>query len=401
MLYYRYRPINELSLKELRYNELYFSSTKENNDPYDGNVFLSYEFDLDKWQRFFNVVFTKIGLPTEIIKNIVEKLSQQMIDDNLKTYNDIFNYDYTNAILSIDSKLGMLFAINLTEAIKKFIFIYRPSDMYTVSFSKEKDSMLMWSHYASKHKGFCLVFRSIDDCLYQDKKNKKTAIGRSTPNGIAKHSSFGIGDKFHFKDVIYCKKCSTIDASRFMPEGISDFKINSEEERIAFVEENYNKSFEKHICWEYEKESRLVLEQPTPWLFGNRFEYTQDERLFYYNPTQLVGLICGAWMDNDIKKRIKEIISYNREQIWLNIKEDAVFDFVLFQAKISDEKRGIQIIPELIYSSTQTYQQSDKTFNDKFERWEKGEAIFFNDKGGAKSIYTITYHKFHLIVCNS
>ena len=139
----------------------------------------------------------------------------------------------------------------------------------------------------------------------------------------------------------------------------------------------------------------------TPCLFGNRFEYTQDERLFYYNPTQLVGLICGAWMDNDIKKRIKEIISYNREQMWLNIKEDAVFDFVLFQAKISDEKRGIQIIPELIYSSTQTYQQSDKTFNDKFERWEKGEAILFNDKGGAKSIYTITYHKFHLIVCNS
>ena len=138
MLYYRYRPINELSLKELRYNELYFSSTKENNDPYDGNVFLSYEFDLNKWQRFFNVVFTRIGLPTEIIKNIVEKLSQQMIDDKLKTYNDVFNYDYANAILSIDSKLGMLFAINLAEAIKKFIFIYRPSDMYTVSFSKEK-----------------------------------------------------------------------------------------------------------------------------------------------------------------------------------------------------------------------------------------------------------------------
>lgn len=387
MLYYRYRPINELSLKELRYNELYFSSTKENNDPYDGNVFLSYEFDLKKWQRLFNVVFTKIGLPAHELKNIIEKLSQKMIDDHVKTYNDVINYDYYNTISSIDSKLGRLFSFKLSEAIKEFVFIYRPSDMYTVSFSKTNDSMLMWSHYASKHKGFCLIFRPIEGCLYQDKKNKKTGIGRTTPNGIAPHSSFCIGDKFHFKDVIYCKECSTIDASRFMAHGVSGYKFKSEEERIAFAQENYNKSFEKHICWEYEQETRLVLEQPTPWLFGNRFEYTQDERLFYYQPTQLVGIICGAWMDNRIKNRIKEIVGFNREQMWLNIKDDAVFDFVLFQANIFNEKRGIQIVPELIYSSTKTYQPSDDNFNNIYERWEKGEAILFNEKGGAKKAF--------------
>ena len=387
MLYYRYRPISELSLKELRYNELYFSSTKENNDPYDGNVFLSYEFSIEKWQRLFNVVLTRIGLQTNKLKNIVEKLSQKMIDDHVKTYNDVINYDYYNAISSIDSKLGAIFSFKLSEAIKEFVFIYRPSDMYTVSFSKTNDSMLMWSHYASKHKGFCLIFRSIDGCLYQDKKNKRIGIGINTPKGIAPHSSFGIGDKFPFKDVIYCKECLTIDASRFMAHGVSDYKFKSEEERIAFAEENYNKSFEKHICWEYEQEARLVIEQPIPWLFGNRFEYSQDERLFYYQPTQLVGIICGAWMDIGIKNRIKEIVGFNREQMWSNIKDDAVFDFILFQAKISNEKRGIQIEPELIYSSTQVYQPSDKKFNDIYDRWKKGEAILFNEKGGAKKVF--------------
>ena len=41
-------------------------------------------------------------------------------------------------------------------------------------FGSTYDSLLMWSHYASKHKGFCLIFRSIDGCLYQNKNNKRT-----------------------------------------------------------------------------------------------------------------------------------------------------------------------------------------------------------------------------------
>jgi len=57
MLYYRYRPGGELSLKELRYNEIYFSSAAESNDPYDGKVFLSYKFDRDKWKRLLELAW--------------------------------------------------------------------------------------------------------------------------------------------------------------------------------------------------------------------------------------------------------------------------------------------------------------------------------------------------------
>ena len=60
MLYYRYRPISELTLKELRYDELYFSSNAEKNDPYDGKVFLSYDFDKDKWQRFLECTWSRV-----------------------------------------------------------------------------------------------------------------------------------------------------------------------------------------------------------------------------------------------------------------------------------------------------------------------------------------------------
>ena len=38
MLYYRYRSGSELSIKELIYDELYFASREECNDPYEGKL---------------------------------------------------------------------------------------------------------------------------------------------------------------------------------------------------------------------------------------------------------------------------------------------------------------------------------------------------------------------------
>lgn len=388
MLYYRYRPISELSLKELRYNELYFSSTEENNDPYDGKVFLSYEFDINKWERLFDTAWSEIDLPKKVLKSLSEQLAKQIFSKNIKTYNEVVEYDFEKTLLSVNPKLGSLFAFHLAEIIKKFIDKYRPTDKYIVSFSKVNDSMLMWSHYASKHKGFCLIFRSVNGCLYQNKNKIKRGIGRDTPNGlISKHSTFGIGEKFQFTDINYCQECTMIDASKYMPSPVFGREPQNETERIAFVNECYIKSFEKHKCWEYEQEARLTLDTPIPWLFGEHFKYTQDERLFYYQPTQLVGIICGAWMDEYSKKRIKEIINYNREQMWLTIKDDPVFDFVLLQAKISNADRSINIIPELIYNSTEILTADNPKFNLNYQEWKKGKAIVFNGTGGAKKEY--------------
>lgn len=36
MFCYRYRPFNQLSIKELIYDEIYFASGEESNDPYEG-----------------------------------------------------------------------------------------------------------------------------------------------------------------------------------------------------------------------------------------------------------------------------------------------------------------------------------------------------------------------------
>ena len=47
MLYYRYRSGSELSIKELIYDELYFASQAECNDPYEGKIFAVLEKNED------------------------------------------------------------------------------------------------------------------------------------------------------------------------------------------------------------------------------------------------------------------------------------------------------------------------------------------------------------------
>ncbi len=388
MLYYRYRPISELSLKELRYGEIYFSSTEENNDPYDGKVFLSYDFDINKWERLFKTAWTKTDFPRQLLDELAKKLADKIYKDNIKTYADIVRYDFSEAILTINAKIGLLFAHHLSECVKYFIDIYRPTDKYIVSFSKTNDNILMWSHYASKHMGYCLVFKSINGCLYQNKNKIKRCFSRKTPNGtIAEHGSFSISDKFPFIDINYCSEYSAIDASKYMPPSVFGRDPQNEEERLAFYNEGYYKSFEKHVCWEYEQEARLVLDTPYPWIFGEHFKYTQEERLFYYQPTQLVGIICGAWMEKNSKERIVEIIKNNRNIMWSNIKNDTVFDFVLFQANISNVSRSINIIPEMIFTGTEILHVDNPKFRPIYEAWQKGAAIVFNDKGGAKKAY--------------
>lgn len=119
LFYYRYRPVSELTLKELRYNELYFSSRAENNDPYDGKVFLSYDFDIEKWERFVYAAITKSGFDEEFLKKLSKKLAGKLYSDKILTYQDIANYNFMQSILFIEPSLGRIFAYNLTEIIKQ------------------------------------------------------------------------------------------------------------------------------------------------------------------------------------------------------------------------------------------------------------------------------------------
>lgn len=54
MLYYRYRSGSELAIKELIYDELYFASKAECNDPYEGKLFAKFDKNKDLWERLIS-----------------------------------------------------------------------------------------------------------------------------------------------------------------------------------------------------------------------------------------------------------------------------------------------------------------------------------------------------------
>ena len=56
MLYYRYRSGNELTMKELIYDEMFFAAAEECNDPYEGRFFAEFPKDEEKWKKLIDVV---------------------------------------------------------------------------------------------------------------------------------------------------------------------------------------------------------------------------------------------------------------------------------------------------------------------------------------------------------
>jgi hypothetical protein len=367
-----------LYLKELRYNEIYFSSAAESNDPYDGKVFLSYKFDKDRWKRILESAWKAIP-DSDTLSTLTIPLSEHLEKNCPITFEETISYDYKGVLLAINPNLSHSEAYYLDLLIKQFVDIYRPCEEYTVSFSKTNSNTLMWSHYASKHKGYCLIFKDIDGCLYQDKEHQKKFINRKTPRGaIAPLSGSGIPEFFHFQDITYCPNIEMIDASRFMPRHVFRRNITDTEERIKFLNENDKKCLEKHECWQYENESRLLLDEPPAWLFGEHFEYSQEERLLHYQPTQLVGIILGALMEPKIKKRIREIISDLRERIARTIIVGPLFDFVLFEASISDKHRDVEITPKEIHGLPEVTTKEDSLFTSMLKNWEDGWAIVYD-----------------------
>ncbi len=71
MLYYKFRPASEVSFKELLYDELFFTSTEECNDPFDSKSFYEFSADKEKWMALikFAIDAEGFGDHTDISKS--------------------------------------------------------------------------------------------------------------------------------------------------------------------------------------------------------------------------------------------------------------------------------------------------------------------------------------------
>lgn len=123
---YKYQPATVQSLINLKSQSIYFNSASKFNDPFDCNIKLKFknlnEEDTKKLKKYF-------------LKDIKNEIHKQDLDN-------------------LTSSEFLKIAKNITdERIDNF---YQNKGISC--FSENKNNQLMWSHYASSGKGFCLEF---------------------------------------------------------------------------------------------------------------------------------------------------------------------------------------------------------------------------------------------------
>ena len=387
MLYYRYRPFSEFSLKELMYDELFFASAEECNDPHECWDFLQFPPDYDKWHRVLELAWKNVD---EKVKTpFYDIVCNYLVAKSPVTVCEVLSEEFFHPLLEKDC-LKNPFSYSLLINLVDFLNTYLKEKRYFVSFSKTPDNYLMWSHYANQHDGFCLIFKSLNDCLYQAKKQMREKINIERNFGIQVHVSEYIGPKFKFCDVIYGEKSALIDPFFYFPQYVSKCKVENEQERLVFFEKLERHYLEKGACWGYEHESRLLLPNSMSWITGGKVEYTKYQRLFHYDPSQLVGIIFGSRMTQENRSRIKEIVDEKIDsRLTAASNEKRFFKFVYFETKLSSKERKLELEPLEINSLSTHIKNDDASFEREYEEWKKGWCLEFSGPGSARKTYVV------------
>jgi hypothetical protein len=130
---YKYEPFSPQALENLKNQVIYFGSPLQFNDPYDCALTPSIKEPTD----------------AEVEKIRAHYLSNEAMDDQRRR---------SFKTMSTPGLRVMLLGIGQTvleDAIKEFT-----SRRGVSCFGESPENLLMWSHYGSHHRGFCLEFRA-------------------------------------------------------------------------------------------------------------------------------------------------------------------------------------------------------------------------------------------------
>jgi hypothetical protein len=185
---FKYSPINSYALRNLQKNQIYFNSPLNFNDPFDTfQPFQLTEISNEKFVEQFSKSskrnFDKKTLLGILNKNISKNDFYEFCDEHIdyifdfneKNENQIFKdkSDFLEQLNNIDDSntdfienIGRFFLViklRLQETIQETLHNIRLETFSKIGiscFSKNNSNLLMWSHYADSHQGFCLEFDS-------------------------------------------------------------------------------------------------------------------------------------------------------------------------------------------------------------------------------------------------
>lgn len=134
---YRYKTTN--AVDALLKNRLFFSIPAKFNDPFDNDAFINYQ------QLYQDIIINlKIGMDDYLE---LHKKDMLPLHYNVVTY--LWNQNRMNAVTNY-----LYTVYNACENVKSII----RENVKMICFSYDYENILMWSHYASYHEGFCLVY---------------------------------------------------------------------------------------------------------------------------------------------------------------------------------------------------------------------------------------------------
>jgi hypothetical protein len=233
-LIYRYRAFNKYGLEELINSEFYITLPNEVNDPFDSKCIFDERGTEDDFRKHHMMCLRKQK------PYLTEAQMQQEVDAFIKT-DQWRSPDFTR----------VLFRDFRKSTSRRF------SELGMVCFSKKIDNILMWSHYADKHKGFCLVF-------------DRTQLAKS------------------------CQ--ATLDGMTYGRKKLSDLLVED-------VSVGKKLLLTKAKDWAYEKEVRMIISLNS----GKKVFGLRDERLLKFSLEALTGIIFGCRMPSNDKQTIKSI----------------------------------------------------------------------------------------------
>ena len=373
MLVYRYRSSGLLSQKGLLYDEWYFASREELNDPIEMQS--KFEFPGRSFETW-NLISTKFwgnSNEAQIIATYFANLSpisyEQLIKDFEKHKQIILNKTFKHRTTTLKELLEFRKKLDTLEST---LSLYSPGSGYSVSLSKNPSDMLMWSHYASSHQGYCIIYRPIDGYLHQCPKRTKASIKIS-----GAHSAH-IGHRFKINEVHYRNQLDAIDGFNLLPCHLTSYPHLPEPDRLQHHSNIQNQLLTKNKCWEYEKECRLLLPQPSKYISGES-TYSGLQRLFHYDFNQVVGIIFGARMPEHEKTAIREIVNLKLTNRFVNLGADDkkihVFDFLFQEVSICASSRTVNITDLELNSMGSTLPPESDHYRRQLKKWKEFKGI--------------------------
>ena len=171
---YRYRRFTENSLNALRSDEIWGSQVTEDNDPYEYipcydiekvNQVLHNEFDEKIIGKQLDVL--KTGNVPQQVKNLLDDKTLCVLIENVAKIDDM--PAFLKGISTQKPQIFQFLQAKFDTIIKDFFLSIVQAEMrFNVAcFSENKNSSLMWGHYADGHKGFCLEYdftENLIDC---------------------------------------------------------------------------------------------------------------------------------------------------------------------------------------------------------------------------------------------